>query len=125
LLRAHGDAPGAERSIDLKHSARVMVRPGSSFGSVTGLGLIVGGGVASLGLPAAELTSPLADRDDSTPAVLAVVGVTGLVALVAGIVVHRSSRTTIEVEQFDEPAEKPLRRRLSLTEVDGARGALR
>jgi hypothetical protein len=106
LLRAHGDAPGAERTIDLRHSARVMVRPGSSFGSTSGLGLIVGGAVASLALPVGALTSPLADPDDSTPAVLGVVGVTGLVALVTGLVVHRSSRTTIEVEQFDEPVTR-------------------
>jgi hypothetical protein len=104
LLRARGDAPTAERSFELRHTTRVMVRPGSSMGRVAGIGLIAGGGVASFGLPLAALTGPLADnRHDATPGVLAVVGVSGLAALVTGIVLHRNSRTTIEIEQLDEP----------------------
>ena len=110
-LSTRGDAPSAERVIDLRQHTRVVVKKGDSFYRGLGIGLEVAGGVGTLVLGAAVVghagrtdyvasgASPShADRN------VMIVGLGGLAALAVGLVMHQSARTKIYTEEVDEPA---------------------
>lgn len=100
-LRTLGDAPEVEETFTLHQHTRIVVSPGDSTQRAGGIVLEAAGALAfGVGtLYAIPLRDSL-EKQSSAPPIL---GISGLLVLATGVLIHQVSRTRVRIEDVEDP----------------------
>jgi hypothetical protein len=107
-IRAYGDAPAVQRVVRLRHHTHVFVSKGSAALRSAGLGLEVSGALGLATVLVGGVAAPR-ERDALPPRAaddgvgnLAILGGLGAAALTFGILLHQTSKSSMQVEEIED-----------------------